>query len=124
MLMDLYKKYKALYELDYDRNGFEWISRNNSDQSVICFLRKSGNGSKNLLALCNFRQEGYERYRIGVPNAGQYKLILNSDEKKYGGTGIYKIKKNQMAEYKVCDGMGQSIEVPLPPLSMLLFEYS
>ena len=123
-LLHLYKKQKALYELDYDRKGFEWISRNNAEQSVICFLRRSEDGGKNLLALCNFRQNGYERYRIGVPCEGQYKLVLNTDEKQYGGTERFKIKKIQMAEYKLCDGMEYSIEVPLPPLSMLLFEYS
>ena len=123
-LLHLYKKYKAFYELDYDRRGFEWISRSNADQSVICFLRKTNDGRKNLLILCNFQKIGYEKYRIGAPCGGQYKLILNSDDKKYGGTGQYKVKKNQMAEWKLCDGMGHSIETALPPLSMLIFEYS
>ncbi len=123
-LLQLYKKYKALYELDYDRKGFEWISRNNADQSVISFVRKTEDGKKNLLFLCNFRQNGYKQYRIGVPSAGKYRLILNSDEKQYGGTGSLKPKKTQIAEYKLCDGMGQSIETALPPLTMLVFEYS
>lgn len=123
-LLHLYKKYKALHELDYDRRGFEWISRSNADQSVISFVRRAEDGKKNLLFLCNFQKNGYERYRIGVPQGGRYKLILNSDDKKYGGTGKYKIKKNQTAEYHVCDGLGQSIETALPPLSILMFEYS
>jgi len=123
-LLHLYKKYKAFYELDYDRKGFEWISRNNSDQSVISFVRRSGDGRKNILFLCNFRKTGYERYRIGVPGQGLYKLILNTDDKKYGGEGKYKVKKRQMSEHWVCDGMGYSIETALPPLSMLAFEYS
>ena len=123
-LLQIYKKYKALYELDYDRRGFEWIRRDNAEQSVICFLRKTEDGKNNILFLCNFRQQGYEKYRIGVPCGGKYRLILNSDEKQYGGAGSYKIKKNQMAEPILCDGMGQSLETPLPPFSILAFEYS
>jgi len=123
-LLHLYKKYKALYELDYDRRGFEWISRSNADQSVINFVRKTEDGNKNLLFLCNFRNQGYKKYRIGVPERGTYKLVLNSDDKKYGGTGKYKNKKMQTAGYQVCDGMGQSIEIALAPLSIVAFEYS
>ena len=123
-LLKVYKKYKALYELDYDRRGFEWLSRSNQDQSVISFLRKTEDGRKNLLFLYNFRKEGYREYRIGVPTGGKYRLILNTDDPGFGGNGTFKIKKTQIAEYKVCDGMGQSIETSLPPLSMLVFEYS
>ena len=123
-LLQLYKKYKALHELDYDRKGFEWISRNNKDQSVISFVRKTEDGKKNLLFLCNFRQNAYEKYCIGVPCGGKYRLILNTDEKQYGGSGHFKMKKVHTADYRMCDGLTQSIETALPPLSMLVYEYS
>ena len=122
-LLKLYKKYKAFHELDYERWGFEWMSRNNEGDCNISFVRRNAQGKKNLLFVYNFSAASWKEYRVGVPKKGKYTLILSSNEAKYGGTGKMKTKKIQMSSDHVCDGMGQSIIVSLPPFTMLVFEY-
>ena len=122
-LLEIYKGHKSCYELDYDRQGFEWINSADAGQSQISFLRKGSSGKKNLLVVCNFAALARENFRVGVPNGGKYKLILNSDDAAFGGSGYFKTKKNQMAKNIGRDGREYSIEMTLPPLSVLIFEY-
>lgn len=99
-LLHLYKKNKAMYELDCSPEGFEWVNADDAERSIYSFIRHSKDGKKNLLFVCNFTPMERTEYRVGVPRRKQYKLILDSDEKKYGGEGkvrpeIYKsVKKN------------------------------
>ena len=98
-LLHLYKKHPALYELDNDPAGFEWINKDDIFRSIFSFVRHSKGKKKNLLFVCNFTPVAREDYRVGVPTKRQCKLVLNSDEKEYGGSGekrteIYKpVKK-------------------------------
>ena len=121
-LLHLYKKNPALYELDNDPAGFEWINKDDIFRSIFSFVRHSKGKKKDLLFVCNFTPVAREDYRVGVPTKRQCKLVLNSDEKEYGGSGekrkeIYKPVK------KECDGQKYSFAYPLPAYGVAVFEY-
>nr|WP_294464316.1 1,4-alpha-glucan branching protein GlgB [uncultured Sellimonas sp.] len=121
-LLKLYKKNKAMYEQDTVGYGFEWVNANDGYRSIFSFIRHSKNNKKNLLFVCNFTPMEWADYRVGVPRRKQYKLILNSDEKQYGGKGeerplIYKAVKQE------CDGRPYSFPYKLPPYGVAVFEF-
>ena len=121
-LLHLYKQNKALYEMDQDWRGFEWINADDGYRSIFSFVRHSEDGKKNLLFVCNFTPMERADYRVGVPKRKQYKLVLNSDDEKYGGTGeerpvVYKAVK------KECDGRPYSFAYKLPPYGVAVFEF-
>ena len=121
-LLHLYKKNKALYELDNDPKGFDWINKDDIFRSIFSFTRHSKDGKKNLLFVCNFTPVDRLDYRVGVPRRKQFKLVLNSDETKYGGSGeerplVYKPEKQE------CDGQKYSFAYPLPGYGVAVFEY-
>ncbi len=121
-LLHLYKKNKALYELDNEPEGFEWINKDDTFRSIFSFVRHSKDNKKNLLFVCNFTPVDRPDYRVGVPRRKQYKLILNGDEEKYGGTGevrplVYKAEKQE------CDGRPYSFSYPLPGYGIAVFEF-
>jgi 1,4-alpha-glucan branching enzyme len=84
----LYKSEKALHEFSFDAKGFEWVDYSDRENSVMIFMRKGSNPKENLLVVCNFTPEVRHDYRIGVPVRGNWKEIFNSDNTKYGGSGI------------------------------------
>ena len=121
-LLHLYKKNKALYELDNDPKGFDWINKDDIFRSIFSFTRHSKDGKKNLLFVCNFTPVDRPDYCVGVPRRKQCKLVLNSDETKYGGSGeerqlVYKPEKQE------CDGQKYSFAYPLPGYGVAVFEY-
>ena len=120
-LLHLYKKNKAMYEMDSDPAGFEWINADDCFRSIYSFMRHSKDNKKNLLFVCNFTPMERPDYRVGVPRRKQLKLVLNSDEKKYGGKGeerplVYKPVKQE------CDGQKYSFAYPLPAYGVAVFE--
>ena len=121
-LLHIYKKNPAMYELDSNWNGFEWINANDADRSIFSFVRKSKDGKNNLLFVCNFTPVAREDYRVGVPKKKSYKLILNSDDEKFGGSG-----KERPVSYKAlaqpCDGREFSFAYPLPAYGVAVFKY-
>ena len=121
-LLHLYKNKKAMYEADHEFGGFEWINADDAYRSIFSFMRHSKDGKKNLLFVCNFTPMERTDYRVGVPKRKQYKLLLNSDEEKYGGTGekrpqVYKAQKQE------CDGRPYSFAYSLPPYGVAVFEF-
>ena len=121
-LLKLYKKNKAMHEQDTVGYGFEWVNANDGYRSIFSFIRHSRNNKKNLLFVCNFTPMEWADYRVGVPRRKQYKLILNSDEKQYGGKGeerplVYKAVKQE------CDGRPYSFAYKLPPYGVAVFEF-
>lgn len=121
-LLHIYNKYPAMYEADTDWNNFEWINADDAYRSIFSFVRKSKSGRKNLLFVCNFTPVAREDYRVGVPKRKQYKLIFNSDEEKYGGTGE-KRPLTYKAVKKECDNREFSFAYPLPAYGVAVFEY-
>lgn len=121
-LLHIYTKYPAMYEADADGENFEWINADDAYRSIFSFVRKSKNGKKNLLFVCNFTPVAREDYRVGVPKRKQYKLIFSSDEKKYGGTGE-KHPLTYRAVKKECDNQPYSFAYPLQGFGVAVFEY-
>ncbi|WP_461812461.1 1,4-alpha-glucan branching protein GlgB [Faecalimonas sp.] len=121
-LLQLYRKNKAMYECDNHPEGFEWINANDGNRSIYSFIRHSKNDKKNLLFVCNFTPMEWKDYRVGVMRRKQYKLVLDSDEKQYGGSGkkrptVYKATKGE------CDGKPYSFAYPLSPYGVAIFEF-
>ncbi len=121
-LLHLYKKNKALYEMDDSWEGFEWINADDRYRSIFSFMRHSKDNKKNLLFICNFTPMEWADYRVGVPRRKQYKLVLDSDEEKYGGNGREK-KPVYKAVKKECDGRPYSFAYPLSPYGVAIFEF-
>ena len=121
-LLHLYRRRKAFYEQDNTWEGFEWINADDRDRSIYSFVRHAKGGKQNLLFVISFTPVVREDYRVGVPKRKQYRLILNSDEEKYGGTGkkrpaVYKAEKSE------CDGRPYSFAYPLPAYGVAIFEF-
>ncbi|WP_066310827.1 1,4-alpha-glucan branching protein GlgB [Bacillus sp. FJAT-29814] len=88
VLIKLYKRSKALYELDHLYPGFEWIEVDNRNQSIFSFIRKGKKEEDTLVVVCNFTGMSYPDYKIGVPKAGEYREILTNDDLEFGGSGV------------------------------------
>ena len=121
-LLHMYKKKQALYELDQSWEGFEWVNADDAYRSIYSFIRHSKDGKHNLLFVINFTPMAREDYRVGVPRKKQYKLILNSDDAKYGGNGE-KRQNIYHAVKKECDGRPYSFGYKLPPYGVAVFEF-
>ena len=121
-LLGLYRKNRALYELDSSWGGFEWINANDAERSIYSFVRKSRDGKNNLLFVINFTPMEREDYRVGVPKKGSYRLLLDSDAAAFGGTGKTK-KESFLAEKKPCDQRPFSIRYPLSPYGIAVFRF-
>ena len=118
-LNKLYRKQKPLYQYDFDHCGFEWIDCNDTDQSVLSYLRKSDNES--IITVLNFTPVIRENYRIGVPEAGEYEIILNSDSEFYSGsnTGSHSIIQSDDTQWM---NRPASLTLTLPPLAGLIIK--
>ena len=119
-LNHFYTAHPALWQIDYSWEGFQWISSDDNSNSVIAFRRIDRDG-KDLITVFNFTPNDHEDYRIGVPEKGTYKVVMDTALKKYGGTkprlcGTYKTKKIPM------HNMEQSISLKLSGLSALYLE--
>lgn len=114
---EFYKSNSPLWQIDYSWEGFSWISSDDKDNSVIAFRRIDENG-KELIAVCNFTNVGREDYRIGVPKKGSYKVVFNSDDLQFGGTGLGDTEKIK-SEMLNMHGFEQSISLNLPPMSTI-----
>ena len=122
-LLTIYKKYPALYEQDFTYDGFQWINCDDWSHSEVSFIRKPKTpGEKYLMFICNFVPVPHENFLIGVPCNVEYKLVLNSDDKKYGGTGSY-VKETLIPQEEECDNMPYCVRYSIPPLSVSVFEF-
>ncbi|MGC8765681.1 MAG: 1,4-alpha-glucan branching protein GlgB [Brevinematia bacterium] len=117
----LYVAEKALYELDTKPNGFEWIDFYDSDNSVLSYIRRATDGDF-LVVVLNFTPVPRHNYRVGVPLAGFYKEIFNSDSEVYGGSNVGN-QGGKEAEKVPWHGRPFSINIVLPPLGGLIFKY-
>ena len=121
-LLKLYQSHTCLYEIDNKWDGFEWINSTDTEKSTYSFIRKNAMGTKNLLFVLNFTPIERKEYRIGVPELKKYKLLLNSDEKRFGGEGLEQ-PKDIMAEKVSWDGKPYSIPYALPSFGAAVFEF-
>lgn len=119
-LNQFYKKHSELWQIDYSWEGFSWISSDDNANSTIAF-RRIDKAGKEIIGIFNFTPNSHEEYRIGVPEEGTYKVIFDSNLKKYGGTkarlsGTYKTAKEAM------HGFDQSIGIKLGGLNAVFLE--
>ena len=122
-LIQLYKTHPALWKLDYDPDGFEWINCVEWEKSMVTFLRKSKKQEDTLVVICNFSDVAYEEELVGVPYAGKYKEILNSDAKEYGGTGVVN-PRVKIAKKEETDDRPYTIKVKVAPLSVAIYSFT
>ncbi len=117
-LNNLYKNTPALFEIEDSWEGFNWISADECDNNVVSFVRKDKSGAE-LVCIINFSGNDYYNYRLGV-HKGQYRLLINSDDKKYAGRGILRGKTFKSVK-KFAHGKKDSIKFNLPALSGIYF---
>ena len=117
----LYKKYPALYEKQFEQDGFEWIGYDDHENSVISYIRKGNKEEELVIVVCNMTPIPRTNYRIGIPKSGRLTQIFNSDYKKYGGSGTSN-KKHITIENKGWNHRDYSCEITLPPLSAVVFK--
>ncbi|WP_417861263.1 1,4-alpha-glucan branching protein GlgB [Winogradskyella sediminis] len=118
----LYKSQPALYEKQFEAEGFEWIDYGDSKNSVFTYIRKGNEVEDDVIVACNMTPVPKENYKLGVPRKGKLKEVFNSDLKKYFGTGSYKnkLKTTKAVPWHYRD---QSIDISIPPLGMVVFKY-
>ena len=119
-LLQLYRSHPALYALDDQPDGFEWIDCLSSQENILAYLRLSAQPRETLLAVCNFAPAEHSKRQIGVPFAGRYREIFNSSAREFGGNGVGNPKEIQSV-LEECDGRAQSVTIRIPPLSILIF---
>ena len=118
-LNKFYVENKAMWEVDFDWSGFEWINCNDNENSVISFIRKAADGSF-VIAVCNFTPEVRHDYRIGVPLPGAYVEVFNSDADEFGGSNVLN-EGDLISQPEGCDGREQSLLITVPPLATCYF---
>ncbi len=120
-LNEFYKSTPALYEKAFSTEGFEWISYEDNENSVLSFIRKGNDAKNDVYVVCNFTPNLLKEYRIGVPSAGKIIEIFNSDHQKFGGSGnsnsdVLRSKKMAWNNQKY------SVEIDVPPLAIAVFK--
>ncbi|MDE6909179.1 MAG: 1,4-alpha-glucan branching protein GlgB [Lachnospiraceae bacterium] len=121
-LLTIYKSSPCLYEIDNDWLGFEWMNADDTERSIYSFVRRNKSGKQHMLFVINMTPVEYPKFKVGVPMNTQYKLLLNSDDKKFGGNGN-KIPKTIKAKKGLCDKRDYHIAFPLPPLTAAVFTF-
>ena len=121
-LLAIYRKYQCMYEFDNSWEGFEWMNADDADHSTYSFIRKNSKGKNSLLFVINFTPVKWEDYQVPVPANKKYKLLLNSDDERFGGFGN-EIPKEIRAKAKPCHYKDYSITFDLPPFTAAIFQF-
>lgn len=120
-LNKLYLDYPCLWQLDHEQDGFRWIDAGNSSQSILSFIRYSSDKQESLVFLCNFTPMTYLDFQVGIPEAGSYIEVFNSDNSSFGGSG-------QLMEEKLFSIPGnkhhceQYLQLKIPPMATLVLK--
>ena len=121
-LLKIYRKYPCMYEIDDSWDGFEWINADDKDRSIYSFFRKCDSDKKRLLFILNMTPVEYKDYRLGVPEKGSYKVLLNSTDPEFGGAGS-EVPKVLKAIKGDCDYKPQYITFDMPAYGGLVIEF-
>jgi 1,4-alpha-glucan branching enzyme len=113
-----YREEPALWEVDFEPAGFRWLESNDADSNVVAFARFAAGGSRVVLCICNFSPVPRTGYRVGLPQGGRWRELLNTDEKRYGGGGVGN-PAPVAAEAKPWHDQPCSAELTLPPLGVV-----
>src|SRR5579884_1696717 len=114
----VYRNEPALYEVDFEPQGFRWLDANDVQRNIVSFMRLSQGGERALVCICNFAPVPRGEYRIGLPHGGRWREVLNTDSELYGGSNVGNFGG---VEAEACPWQGQpySAELTLPPLGVL-----
>jgi 1,4-alpha-glucan branching enzyme len=118
----VYRKESALHQVDFHFTGFEWIDFHDKASSVIAFIRISNDGKEKVIIACNFTPVTRRNYRIGVPDGGEYKEILNSDSSHYEGSNAGNAGEIR-TESVSCHNRKFSLNLTLPPLGVIFLKH-
>jgi 1,4-alpha-glucan branching enzyme len=118
-----YRTTPSLHEKQFSPEGFQWIDHNDNANSTISYLRYDKEKERPVAVICNFTPVPRPAYRIGLPNSGVWKEVVNSDSIPYGGTGEHLNKGAVKAEQQTYHGRPYSAEIALPPLGMVVLEH-
>lgn len=122
-LNHLYQEYSAFYYHDCEPFGFEWMSCDDAERSIVAFIRRGKTKKNQLLFICNFTPAAYEEYQVGVPCKGTYIEILNSNSVEFGGTEM-DCNRSFKAKAGEFEGRPYCLEMPLSPLSIVILTYN
>lgn len=119
-LNHFYTKQRGLWQNAYTEQGFEWFDANNSEQSIVSFVRHGDKPADDLLILINFDPASYETYRVGTPREGDWELVFNTDEPTFGGSGfpVVDMASSKPEPWNMRDN---SIEIAVPGLAGLVY---
>ena len=117
----LYVAEPAFWERAYDEDGFRWIDANNSGQSILSYVRRGDDPDDDLVILINFDVASYESFRVGLPRAGTYVELFNSDAEEFGGSGILN-EGTLVSEEKRWNGRKWSCEIRVPALAGIVLK--
>jgi 1,4-alpha-glucan branching enzyme len=117
----MYRSEPALYEVDFQHTGFEWIDFHDADNSMVSFVRRAKRPEDHLVFVCNFTPLPHKAYRLGFPEAGLYREIFNSDAEMFGGSnmgngGVVNV------DARPSHGRPASAELIIPPLGVVVFK--
>ncbi|ELC8464702.1 1,4-alpha-glucan branching protein GlgB [Clostridium perfringens] len=121
-LNHFYLENSSLWSLDYEEEGFKWIDADNSEESVLSFIRIGKNKKEKLIFICNFTPEVYYDFKVGVPELGEYVEVFNSDSLEFGGAGNIMGDSILKATEESFNDFDYSISVKVPPLGTLVLK--
>ncbi|SDP78502.1 1,4-alpha-glucan branching enzyme [Rhodoferax sp. OV413] len=122
-LNTLYRATPALYQLDFVPTGFEWLEHNDTEHSVLSFVRRGLDKRSFIVAVCNFTPNVWNGYRLGVPQPGTYHERLNTDSAHYGGSNVGTPLATATADDTAWHGQAHSVVLNLPPLATVFLEW-
>ncbi|MCA9236493.1 MAG: alpha amylase C-terminal domain-containing protein, partial [Planctomycetales bacterium] len=117
----VYRDEPALHQVDFDAAGFEWIDCHNYADSILAYVRRAEDPEDFLVVVCNFTPVPRSEYRLGVPEGGWYREIMNTDSTYYGGSNVGNFP-GIMAERRESHGRPYSVALTLPPLSVVILK--
>ena len=117
----LYTGQRALWQRGYEEDGFAWIDADNADQSIVSFVRRGDKPADDLLVIINFDPASYGTFRVGTPREGDWKLVFDTDDPAFGGSGYQRVEMAPSQPYP-WNGQENSIEVSLPGLAGLVYK--
>lgn len=120
-LNKLYKESKALHQLQFSSEGFEWLSYDDAENSILAYVRKGKTKKDRFVVICNFTPTPQESYQIGVPQGSKLSLLFNSDQARYGGSD-HEVKEEYLIDKNYSHGKKQSVILRIPPLSTQVYQ--
>ena len=121
-LNNVYRNTPALYELDCEGSGFQWLDSENSQQSILVYLRKGKTGTPPALVIVNLTPSCHYNFCVGVPLAGFYRECLNTDSSRYGGSNVGN-SGGVSSVNKPYAGQENTLTLSIPALSTMIFEW-